>query len=71
MSVRTLGNVLLARLKRERIETYGADMMYIAVKRQLRNDAESPSKMAERLYKPPTKPKSVQQIKADILRKLG
>ncbi len=50
---------------------YGADMMYILAKSKLKPDADSPSRMAERLYKPPTKPKSAQQIKADILRKLG
>lgn len=69
--MRVLGNVLLARLKRERVEMYGADMMYILAKSKLKPDADSPSRMAERLYKPPTKPKSAQQIKADILRKLG
>ena len=70
LSVRALGNLLVARLKRERLETYQSELMYLLVKRQYRG-VESPAELAERVYKPPTKPKPAKQIIADIKRKLG
>ena len=70
LSARALGSLLVARLKRERIESYKSELTYLLVKRQYRG-VESPAEVAERIYKPPTKPKAAKQIIADILQKLG
>lgn len=70
LSVRALGLLLVARLKRERLDTYQAEMTYLLVKRYYKG-VDAPSEVAERVYKPPTKPKPAKQIVADIKRKLG
>lgn len=70
LSVRTLGNLLIARSKREREALYQAELLHLLVKTHYK-EVKSPIDVAREIWKQPTRDKPVKQIVGDIIRKLG
>ena len=70
LSMRTLGSLLVARLKRERMESYQSQLTYLLVKRSF-PDVAPPHEYAEKIMKTQPKPKSAKQIIGGVLKKLG
>lgn len=70
LSVRSLAGMLKARARRDRLDLYRTELIYLDIKRHYKG-LDKPTEIAARLMDQEHMAKPVKQIIADILRKLG
>lgn len=72
LNFRTIGPVLRARFKRERVEIYNADLVYLLVKRYYEN-VDAPGEHADKVMMPKAdaNPQKDGSIIDNLIKKLG
>ena len=61
---------MTARARRERLDLYRDELIYLLVKRHYQG-VTTPTEMSEKLMKPSRRPKPAKKVIADVIRKLG
>lgn len=69
LSIRGISGALQARARRERLDLYKTELLYLDAKRHYKG-LEKPTEVAERIMNQQHKDKPVKQVIADILKKL-
>ena len=70
LSVRSLGTLLIARMKQEKLMIYGQHLLYLDVKRHYKGVTE-PKDFCEELFSPKREQKPDNDIIPDLIKRLG